>query len=179
MPAAAPGCCSSGAPVASSSCCRLVAARSPAPLTRPRPSLPRRPQAIFVDEQGFVLEGPTMNIGVVTHDRKLLVPPFDATLAGVTISRVMELAQEVSRGWRCDRWAPGLLRPRLHAACNPCDAAADGRSQSDDTQQNHHLSNEPLRHDSELLHTLTGLASLARGFGHGIQQCRQACSRPG
>jgi branched-subunit amino acid aminotransferase/4-amino-4-deoxychorismate lyase len=38
-----------------------------------------------------------MNIGVVTHDRKLLVPPFDATLAGVTITRVMELAQQVSR----------------------------------------------------------------------------------
>jgi hypothetical protein len=53
------------------------------------------PQAFFVDPDGYILEAPTANIGMITQDRKLVVPPFDACIAGITMTRVMELVGEV------------------------------------------------------------------------------------
>lgn len=49
-----------------------------------------------MDGDGYVLEAPTANIGIITHDRKLVVPPFDACIAGITMQRIMELVGEVS-----------------------------------------------------------------------------------
>lgn len=53
-------------------------------------------QGIFVDEKGFVQEGPNMNIGIITQDDVFVTPPFDGCLAGVTMQRLMELIPDVS-----------------------------------------------------------------------------------
>jgi branched-subunit amino acid aminotransferase/4-amino-4-deoxychorismate lyase len=53
-------------------------------------------QPIFVDGEGFVQEGPTSNLAIVTQDDQLLTPPpEDVCLAGVTIKRLLELVPEV------------------------------------------------------------------------------------
>lgn len=48
-------------------------------------------QGIWIDEEGFLGEGPNMNVAVLTEDGDLLVPPFEKVLAGITIIRVLEL----------------------------------------------------------------------------------------
>jgi branched-subunit amino acid aminotransferase/4-amino-4-deoxychorismate lyase len=50
---------------------------------------------VSIDEQGFLAEGPTENIGLVTRNRKFLVPRFDRILRGITVGRVMELAESL------------------------------------------------------------------------------------
>ena len=50
---------------------------------------------IFIDERGFVGESSNMNVAFVTHDRVFRHPKFDAVLSGITIQRVMELAQQL------------------------------------------------------------------------------------
>lgn len=50
-------------------------------------------QGVFVDAKGNVAEGPNMNIGVLLHDGTLIVPPFESSLAGVTVRRALELAE--------------------------------------------------------------------------------------
>lgn len=52
--------------------------------------------AIF-DEHGFLAEGATENIGVVTPDGELLFPGPQRILQGTTMLRVMELAQALVR----------------------------------------------------------------------------------
>ncbi|KAL8244525.1 hypothetical protein R6Q59_010783 [Mikania micrantha] len=51
--------------------------------------------AIWLDEQGFVAEGPNMNVAFVTQDNVLLMPPFDKILSGCTAKRVLELAGDL------------------------------------------------------------------------------------
>jgi branched-subunit amino acid aminotransferase/4-amino-4-deoxychorismate lyase len=48
---------------------------------------------VSIDEQGFLAEGPTENIGIITRNREFLVPRFDRILRGTTVSRAMELAE--------------------------------------------------------------------------------------
>jgi 4-amino-4-deoxychorismate lyase len=50
---------------------------------------------IFIDERGFVGESSNMNVAFVTHDRVFRHPKFDAILSGITIQRIMELAQQL------------------------------------------------------------------------------------
>ena len=50
---------------------------------------------IFIDERGFVGESSNMNVAFVTHDRVFRHPKFDAILTGITIQRIMELAQQL------------------------------------------------------------------------------------
>ncbi len=51
------------------------------------------------DENGFLTEGATENIGIVTRDGRLLFPKLDRILAGTTMLRGMDLAQGlVGRG---------------------------------------------------------------------------------
>jgi 4-amino-4-deoxychorismate lyase len=50
---------------------------------------------IFIDERGFVSESSNMNAAFVTHDRVFRHPKFDAILSGITIQRIMELAQQL------------------------------------------------------------------------------------
>jgi 4-amino-4-deoxychorismate lyase len=50
---------------------------------------------VFIDERGFVGESSNMNVAFVTYDRVFRHPKFDAILSGITIQRVMELAQQL------------------------------------------------------------------------------------
>ncbi len=50
---------------------------------------------VSIDEQGFLAEGPTENIGIITSNREFLVPRFDRILRGTTVSRAMELAESL------------------------------------------------------------------------------------
>jgi branched-subunit amino acid aminotransferase/4-amino-4-deoxychorismate lyase len=47
---------------------------------------------VSIDEQGFIAEGSTENIGIITRQKDFLVPRFDAVLRGTTVTRMMELA---------------------------------------------------------------------------------------
>lgn len=49
--------------------------------------------AIWLDEEGFIAEGPNMNVAFVTKDNELLMPHFDKILSGCTAKRVMALAE--------------------------------------------------------------------------------------
>ncbi len=48
-----------------------------------------------MDEAGFVAEGTTMNLGVITHDGEVVIPPFEQSLAGCTARRLMAVIAEV------------------------------------------------------------------------------------
>jgi 4-amino-4-deoxychorismate lyase len=48
--------------------------------------------AVWVDEGGCVVEGPTMNVAFVTAAGDLMVPTFDRVLGGCTARRVLALA---------------------------------------------------------------------------------------
>lgn len=50
---------------------------------------------VALDENEFLAEGSTENFFVLTQKNELLVPRFDRTLRGVTLTRLMELAQSL------------------------------------------------------------------------------------
>ncbi|KAG0630306.1 hypothetical protein M758_1G168600 [Ceratodon purpureus] len=47
--------------------------------------------AVWLDSEGYIAEGPNMNIAVLSKDGVLLIPPFDNVLAGCTARRMLEL----------------------------------------------------------------------------------------
>lgn len=49
--------------------------------------------AVNLTPDGYVAEGPTENIMVLTKDHELVAPPFDYTLRGTTLLRVLEIAR--------------------------------------------------------------------------------------
>lgn len=51
--------------------------------------------AIWLDAEGFVAEGPNMNVAFVTGENKLLMPPFEKILSGCTAKRVLTLAEKL------------------------------------------------------------------------------------
>ncbi|KAK9807238.1 hypothetical protein WJX73_000814 [Symbiochloris irregularis] len=51
-------------------------------------------QGIFVDEEENVLEGPNINLGIITKDHEMIVPPFERTLEGITLTRLLSLVPE-------------------------------------------------------------------------------------
>lgn len=54
---------------------------------------------VSVDENGNLGEGATENVGIVTAERELLMPPAERVLAGTTARRALQLAQGlVERG---------------------------------------------------------------------------------
>jgi 4-amino-4-deoxychorismate lyase len=53
--------------------------------------------AINLNDGGEVAEGPTENILVLTAARDLVAPPFDYTLRGTTLLRVLEIAQKLKQ----------------------------------------------------------------------------------
>lgn len=54
---------------------------------------------IFLDQRGMVAESSIMNVAFVNSDRVLRHPPFDGVLSGVTVQRLLTLAQRlVERG---------------------------------------------------------------------------------
>lgn len=55
---------------------------------------------VGVDDHGHVTEGATENVGIVSKSGRLVFPPLDAVLAGTTMLRVSELAQELEADGR-------------------------------------------------------------------------------
>ncbi|KAF7151328.1 hypothetical protein RHSIM_Rhsim02G0181200 [Rhododendron simsii] len=49
--------------------------------------------AIWLDNEGYVAEGPNMNVAFVNKDKELLMPHFDKILSGCTARRVLVLAE--------------------------------------------------------------------------------------
>lgn len=49
--------------------------------------------SVSLDEKGFLAEGSTENIGIVSKKGELLIPRFSRILRGITVTRVMELAR--------------------------------------------------------------------------------------
>lgn len=47
---------------------------------------------IWLDDEGFVAEGPNMNVAFVTKEKELIMPHFDKILSGCTAKRVLILA---------------------------------------------------------------------------------------
>ena len=50
---------------------------------------------IFIDHRGMVGESSNMNVACVTQDRVLWHPTFDTILTGITVQRVLQLAQRL------------------------------------------------------------------------------------
>lgn len=53
--------------------------------------------AIWLDSDGFIAEGPNMNVAFVTKQKELIMPNFDYILSGCTAKRVLTLATELVR----------------------------------------------------------------------------------
>ncbi|CAA6661006.1 unnamed protein product [Spirodela intermedia] len=53
--------------------------------------------AIWLDDEGYIAEGPNMNVGFVTGQRELVVPKFDKILSGCTAQRILVLAEKLVR----------------------------------------------------------------------------------
>lgn len=51
--------------------------------------------AIWVDEQGYVAEGPNVNVAFITKNKELLLPSFDKILSGCTAKRLLALAPQL------------------------------------------------------------------------------------
>jgi branched-chain amino acid aminotransferase len=49
--------------------------------------------SIGLDNEGFIAEGSTESIGIVSQDRILKFPGFDQTLPSITVERIFELAE--------------------------------------------------------------------------------------
>jgi len=49
--------------------------------------------SVSLDEKGFLAEGATENIGIVSKKGELLIPRFSRILRGITVTRAMELAR--------------------------------------------------------------------------------------
>ena len=84
-------------------------------------------QGVFLDSEGYVAEGPTANIGIITHDNEMVVSlqgaPSSACPSGVTAVRPSGVGSMQLRYRRCFRasilhWANnafGMMPPSLHA----------------------------------------------------------------
>jgi branched-subunit amino acid aminotransferase/4-amino-4-deoxychorismate lyase len=70
--------------------------------------------AVALDEDGFLAEGSTENIGVLSTDGRLRFPGFERTLAGITVQRVAELAGSLVKA--------GMIRDVTFSRITPEDA---------------------------------------------------------
>jgi 4-amino-4-deoxychorismate lyase len=52
---------------------------------------------IFIDGRGMVAEGSNMNVAFVTRERVFRHPPFDAILSGITVKRILQMAQRLAQ----------------------------------------------------------------------------------
>lgn len=73
---------------------------------------------VSVDERGFLGEGATENIAIVTRDGRFLTPRFDRILRGTTVTRFMELAQALVASGELKQVAEADITPK-----EACDAA--------------------------------------------------------
>lgn len=66
---------------------------------------------VSIDENGFLGEGATENVGIITRDRRFLVPRFDRILKGTTVTRMIELAMELTATGELADVAEADIRP--------------------------------------------------------------------
>ncbi|MQL86177.1 hypothetical protein Taro_018705 [Colocasia esculenta] len=52
--------------------------------------------SVWVDERGFVGEGPNVNLAFVSKSKELLLPEFDRVLGGCTAKRLLQLAPRLA-----------------------------------------------------------------------------------
>lgn len=72
---------------------------------------------VSLDEQGFLCEGPTENIGIVTAAGEFLVPRFDHVLRGITVTRTLELAKQLTADKTLTKVGEADITPdQAHAA---------------------------------------------------------------
>lgn len=51
--------------------------------------------SIWVDEAGYIAEGPNVNVAFITQEKELVMPLFDNILYGCTTKRLLELAPKL------------------------------------------------------------------------------------
>lgn len=51
--------------------------------------------SIWVDDEGYIAEGPNMNVAFITHEKELILPLFDKILTGCTAQRLLQLAPKL------------------------------------------------------------------------------------
>ncbi len=73
--------------------------------------------SVSLDENGFLAEGATENIGIVSKKGELLIPRFSRILRGITVTRAMELARKLT-GAQLTATAEADITPE-----QACDAA--------------------------------------------------------
>ncbi|MCF8108269.1 MAG: aminotransferase class IV [Desulfohalobiaceae bacterium] len=66
---------------------------------------------ISLDENGYLGEGPTENLGIITPEKEFWVPRFDRTLRGTTLTRVMELAEGLVRQGKLQKIKETDIKP--------------------------------------------------------------------
>ncbi|CAI5464833.1 unnamed protein product [Closterium sp. Yama58-4] len=77
-------------------------------------------EGIWIDENGNVGEGPSMNVAFVNDKNEFLVPEFSRVLAGCTMKRVLALAEELLKEDSVPRISRICHRPVSEAEARQC-----------------------------------------------------------
>lgn len=56
--------------------------------------------SIWVDDEGYIAEGPHVNVAFITQDKELILPFFDKILRGCTALRLLQLAPKLVKQGR-------------------------------------------------------------------------------
>ncbi|KAK1286490.1 hypothetical protein QJS10_CPB20g01869 [Acorus calamus] len=56
--------------------------------------------SIWVDDEGYIAEGPNVNVAFITKDKELVLPSFDKILGGCTAKRLLALAPKLVENGR-------------------------------------------------------------------------------
>ncbi|KAF9611568.1 hypothetical protein IFM89_033572 [Coptis chinensis] len=51
--------------------------------------------SIWIDDEGYIAEGPNVNVAFISKEKELLLPLFDKILAGCTAKRLLQLAPKL------------------------------------------------------------------------------------
>ncbi|MBU2551601.1 MAG: aminotransferase class IV [Proteobacteria bacterium] len=73
--------------------------------------------AVTWDENGYLAEGSTENIILVSPDRDLLIPDFERVLRGTTVARVVELAEALVDSGRLASVREARIDRKLAESC--------------------------------------------------------------
>lgn len=65
--------------------------------------------SIWLDQEGYIAEGPNMNVAFLSKNGVLMIPPFDNVLAGCTVRRVLELVPKLVD----EKLLPGLVGAKI------------------------------------------------------------------
>ncbi|XP_038896804.1 D-amino-acid transaminase, chloroplastic isoform X1 [Benincasa hispida] len=56
--------------------------------------------SIWLDDDGFIAEGPNMNVAFISSDKEFIMPYFDKILSGCTAKRIINLAERLVKEGR-------------------------------------------------------------------------------